>query len=222
MSEPPSEPAGDLSPSAIQLLDAAERLFAERGLDRVSLREVAVAAGQRNTSAVHYHFGNRETLLRAVAERRMRPIDVQRNRRIDEFLAGPDAADAAELVRVSARALPEVVRDAPWGRDYVLIAAQTMSNPDLRLHRLVDPSVRSGSLRAGQLLRERLRHLDDLEFQHRAGIVTYQMMFSLARWMQANGAADSANLARFDALVEHTVDFLAAGMVAPARRLNGG
>ncbi len=39
------------------LLDAAERLVADHGVDALSLRAVATAAGARNTSAAAYHFG---------------------------------------------------------------------------------------------------------------------------------------------------------------------
>ena len=51
------------------ILDAAARLFAERGVDNVSIAEIVRAAGQRNTSAVHYHFGSRDEVLRAVLAR---------------------------------------------------------------------------------------------------------------------------------------------------------
>ena len=46
------------SATAERLLLAAERLFAARGVDGVSLRQVNVEAGQRNLSAAHYHFGS--------------------------------------------------------------------------------------------------------------------------------------------------------------------
>ncbi len=48
------------------LLDAATTLFAQRGIDNVSIAEIVRTAGQRNTSAVHYHFGSRDEILRAV------------------------------------------------------------------------------------------------------------------------------------------------------------
>ena len=51
------------------LLDAAARLFAERGIDNVSMAEIVRAADQRNASAVHYHFGSRDEVLRAVLAR---------------------------------------------------------------------------------------------------------------------------------------------------------
>ena len=52
--------------TADKILDAAAKLFAERGIENVSVAEIVRAAGQRNASAVNYHFGNRNDLLHAV------------------------------------------------------------------------------------------------------------------------------------------------------------
>ena len=51
-----------------QLILAGERLFALSGLDSVSLRQINSAAGQRNSSAAHYHFGSKEALVQAIHE----------------------------------------------------------------------------------------------------------------------------------------------------------
>ena len=48
------------------MIRAGERLFGESGIDGVSLREVAAAAGQGNTSAVRYHFGSKDGLVAAI------------------------------------------------------------------------------------------------------------------------------------------------------------
>lgn len=61
-----------------QILLAAERLFAERGYDGVSLREIGVAAGSNNNSAVQYHFGTKAELVLAVCEYRLAYIDERR------------------------------------------------------------------------------------------------------------------------------------------------
>jgi len=55
--------------AADALLNAAERLFAEHGIAGVSDRKIAEAAGNSNHSAVGYHFGGRDPLLRALLER---------------------------------------------------------------------------------------------------------------------------------------------------------
>ncbi|MFI5779976.1 TetR family transcriptional regulator [Nocardia sp. NPDC051570] len=60
-----------------RLILAAERLIAERGA-AVPLRDIAAAAGQRNNSAIQYHFGSRDALIAAVVELRMATLEVRR------------------------------------------------------------------------------------------------------------------------------------------------
>ncbi len=76
-----------------RLLDAAERLVAERGVD-VPLREVALAAGQRNNSAVHYHFGSREGLLEAVLAWRLEPVNARMLAMLADLEASSDGGGA--------------------------------------------------------------------------------------------------------------------------------
>jgi AcrR family transcriptional regulator len=66
--------AGDAvapSGSALRLVLAAERLFAQHGIDGVSLRQIAVEAGSANNSAVHYHFGSKKGLIEAIFRHRL-------------------------------------------------------------------------------------------------------------------------------------------------------
>ena len=65
-------------PARQALIAAAERLFAANGVDAVPVSDVAQAAGQRNNSAVQYHFGDKQGLLRAVVEKHQARIDEQR------------------------------------------------------------------------------------------------------------------------------------------------
>lgn len=57
---------------------AAERLFAERGLDGVSLRQIGAAAGNGNHSVVQYHFGSKEQLVQAIFEYRLPHLNERR------------------------------------------------------------------------------------------------------------------------------------------------
>ena len=72
----PETPDG--SDTRDKLVAAAERLFAERGANNVSLREINRAAGQKNVAALHYHFGSRRALMLAIFERRMAGINQRR------------------------------------------------------------------------------------------------------------------------------------------------
>ncbi|MCF6470262.1 TetR/AcrR family transcriptional regulator [Nonomuraea sp. MG754425] len=83
-----AERAGDTREA---ILDAAERLFAERGVGEVSNRQIGLAAGQANNFAVGYHFGTKADLVRAVVRRYTTETE---RRRLDMLAqiqdAGPD------------------------------------------------------------------------------------------------------------------------------------
>jgi AcrR family transcriptional regulator len=67
----------ELDDTPARLVAAAERLFASGGEDSTSLRAIARAA-LANTAAVHYHFGGRDALLRAVLDRHLGPLHSRR------------------------------------------------------------------------------------------------------------------------------------------------
>jgi AcrR family transcriptional regulator len=93
-------------------LDAAEQLFAERGIEAVSLRDVCAAAGQRNHSAAQYHFGDRQGLVAAVFERRMRVVGERRHALLDALEADARAGDVDAIVRAIVVPLTEVVAES--------------------------------------------------------------------------------------------------------------
>ena len=74
--------------TALQLLLAAERLFAEHGLTGVSLRQISLEAGSSNNSAIRYHFGSKEDLLRAIFAYRLE--DLTQRRALLSARANPD------------------------------------------------------------------------------------------------------------------------------------
>lgn len=100
---------GDLA--RVALIEAAEELFAERGIESVSLRDISSAAGQRNHSAAQYHFGDRAGLVAAVFEHRMSEVNRRRHDVLDRLAAtgGADRIDA--LVDAAVRPLAEVVHE---------------------------------------------------------------------------------------------------------------
>jgi AcrR family transcriptional regulator len=69
-----------------RLLDAAERIFAERGFEGASMRAVTQAAGA-SVSAANYHFGSKEALLRATLMRCVGPLNERRLARLDALEA---------------------------------------------------------------------------------------------------------------------------------------
>ena len=66
------------------ILDAAETLFGAQGVEGVSLRSLTKAASV-NLASVHYHFGSKEAVVKAVFLRRIRPINRERVALLDEL-----------------------------------------------------------------------------------------------------------------------------------------
>ena len=110
-----------------QLIRAGEKLFARHGVHAVTVRELNEVAGQRNASALHYHFGSREGLLRAIVERHQARVDVERARRLEALDGEPDVRTLVELVLAP---LAEELRSAS-GRDYLRIVPQLLDMPGL-------------------------------------------------------------------------------------------
>jgi len=86
------------SDAAQHLKLIARRLFAERGVDGVTVREIAEAAGQRNHAAVGYHFGSKENLIREIVLDGAMLIDNRRNARLDRIEADGGPLSIAEVV----------------------------------------------------------------------------------------------------------------------------
>src|SRR5262245_15652702 len=112
------------------MIDAAERLVAERGLRSVSLREVQVAAGQRNKSAAQYHFGSLRGLIEAIVDARMSPIDARRRVLIDQLDDRGRGDDVRSLLEASIDPFAEATLGRPDSR-YARFLAQIMSDPDM-------------------------------------------------------------------------------------------
>jgi len=93
-----STSAGDDTPGRI--VDAAERLFAEHGIEGASLRAICLAAKQSNTVAVQYHFGDRMGLVDAIFAKRTPVIEKRRSELMAEARTAGTPLDIRTLVKI--------------------------------------------------------------------------------------------------------------------------
>lgn len=163
-----------------KIIAAAERLFAERGVEAVSLAEINNASEQRNRNAVQYHFGDKASLLEAIFSKHGPGIRAQRG----EILDGIESSNAFSLDDlVSALVLPvaEKLNDPDGGEAYVRINAQLAFNNAQRFYRhpdAQDPSNREERL--ARLLQQRLKHLDASVLELRLALAVDLMFHALA------------------------------------------
>ncbi|HEY6319189.1 MAG TPA: TetR family transcriptional regulator [Acidimicrobiia bacterium] len=139
------------------LVRTAERLFAERGITAVSLRQIVAAAGHKNPAAVQYHFGSKEGLLRAIVEFRAGHFNA---RRIEMLQALRDDERGDLRGVVEAVVLP-FAQDEPPGSYYVRFLAQLSAHPT-DLGRVFGSLDEDFGLSVQLLKKELDRHLDHL------------------------------------------------------------
>ena len=112
-----------------RLLDAAVLLFAERGIRGASLREINEAAGQRNTNALHYHFGDRDGLLRALTARHTTVLGERQRELYEACEASGGLGDLRALLGILQRPAAEYLIRGRVEAAWVRVAAQLLTSP---------------------------------------------------------------------------------------------
>ncbi|MCZ7537055.1 MAG: TetR/AcrR family transcriptional regulator [Acidimicrobiia bacterium] len=112
-----------------RLISAAERLFAQRGVEGVSMREINRAAAQGNASALQYHFGDRRGLLRALISKHKGGIDSRRHALLDRYEA-EGVTDLRALAAALVLPLASKLSDVDGGRAYLQVVAELVNRPD--------------------------------------------------------------------------------------------
>jgi AcrR family transcriptional regulator len=125
----------DTATTTERLITAAEALFASRGIDGVSLREINRVAGAKNASALQYHFRDRDGLLRALMAKHRRDVEARRHAMLDAYEAdGRD--DLRALAGALVRPMAAKLADPDGGREYLQILADLMNRP----RAVIDPA----------------------------------------------------------------------------------
>ncbi|MBF6423963.1 TetR/AcrR family transcriptional regulator [Nocardia cyriacigeorgica] len=121
-----SSPAGNRQGDAtrLRLIKTAERLFADQGVDAVSVRAINTAAGL-GAASVHYHFGSKDELLAAVLIELGASVRDRIRTNVDLLADAPQPPDAEALVRaVTTPYLELLQRHRTRGMRWVKIIAQ--------------------------------------------------------------------------------------------------
>ena len=200
-----------------RLVLAAERLFAEKGIDNVSLREINRVAGQKNVAALHYHFGSREVLLAAIFERRMAGINRRRIALLDGVEAEGRAGEIRPVVEAMVQPLAEQLDPAARGGSYIRFLAQAISDPGVDVGGLVRDKFDHGMARARRLARGILGHLPPELVDERMRLASGHMVHALADKARRLASGRYPDRAGATALfVANLIDSIAGALAAPA------
>jgi len=209
--------AGDASGQATRerLLDAAEMLFAERGFSAVSSRMITEEAGA-NSAAMHYHFGSKEILVRAIFERRLGPINETRERLIAEACAAQDPPDIARVL--TAFIGPTLALGGTRGEQHFrVLAGRASMDPAPEVRRTVFEFYDSVGKCFVAAMERACPHIDREELFWRLACVYGTMIYvrvDNGRLQKILG--DDLSFNNADIALKHIIPFLAAGLSIPS------
>lgn len=113
----------------VMLMEVAERLFATRGIEAVTLKEIQEAAGQSNTSVIRYHFGSRDGLIRALVSYRQASLGADRQQMLATMREQGKEADPRAVVWLLVRPLANSIAA---GEMFVAFLARLSEDPRAR------------------------------------------------------------------------------------------
>lgn len=194
-----------------RLLDAAEKLFGQNGFDATSLRDITAEA-QVNLAAVNYHFQSKESLIDAVIERRMEPVNQKRIQMLDA--AGPSPS----LEQILEAFMAAVIDQEVWPAGPLI--GRVFSNPKQFLGGVFKKHLAGLGQRFRDAIAQALPGLPQEEIQWRlhfmAGAMTHVLVFSEVLPAMSGGLCSPQDR---QALMTRLVTFLAAGFRSPAPRV---
>jgi AcrR family transcriptional regulator len=144
-----------------RILDAAEELFGERGLDRVSIRAITRQA-KVNLAAINYHFGSKDDLIAAVFERRVVPVNEARLAALDrvEKSAGKRVPKLEAILEAFIRpALQSSLKAPKGGTAFSKLFGRCLSEPSPEVEALLKSQFEPLVERLESVLRKALPHL---------------------------------------------------------------
>lgn len=112
-----------------RLLNAAEKLFAERGFDGVSVRDITSLASC-NVAAINYHFGGKDKLYLELMKGRMVTLREIRVNSINEVMKKPDTT-LEDLLRAFSWAFLNPLVDEQSGGQLMKLMMREMLDPHL-------------------------------------------------------------------------------------------
>jgi len=197
------------------LILAAERLIAEFGIDGVSLRQINTEAGQRNSSAAHYHFGSKDALIRSIYEYRLGSVNSRRQELLAEVKADGREQDVRSIVATIIQPIVDEIDGSAGGSFYIRFLSQAIGHPQATAREYFDSVLTDAAQSAYELIKSALPAVREPVLGQRFGLMWEMIIHSLAdreRFRRPGTSNDGIESERF---VNNLIDVVAGGLSAP-------
>ena len=197
-------------PARREILDAALRIFATNRISAVSMREIRLAAKQRNGGALQYHFGDMDGLLRALIEREL-PLLTDRRKALLAVAGNPGADDLWSVAAVWALPYAQLATGSERERYVVRFLSQLHDETSFSLEEIAGLVADPTTDEAFRLLRERVpAELSDEILQERVQIATNSFVHAAS--IRASGRSSKVSDEVFRTVL---VDMFLGALTAP-------
>lgn len=207
-----------------RLLDTAEQLFAQTGIEATSLRTITAEAGA-NLAAIHYHFGSKETLIQEVFARRVEPVNQERLRQLDELEAAayPNAPSLKKIIEafIYPVLLMNKVSEGDC-RPFMRLLGRVYSESE-NIQKLLFSQFKETATRFLAAIQKALPHLPKIEASWRFKFMVGAMAMTVVSHAGFEEQLGSENeMQDMEAIIEKLMAFLIGGMQAPLYQKSEG
>ena len=194
-----------------RILGAAETLFAQRGFDGASLRQLTSAAGV-NLAAVNYHFGSKEKLVEQVFRRRLDALNAQRLTALAK-VANQPGTRLEDVLDAFIRPALELSHD-DGGSLFMRVLARAFAEHDDGLRKFLSENYGHVMRQFTAEFARLLPRLSKEELYWRIDLVTGALTLAMSGFGMIQRKGDTSEHAYLEQTVQHLVRFSAAGLSA--------
>lgn len=209
---------GDETRRAIVL--AAIRVIAKNGVSGASLRAINVAAGSKNSSATHYHFGTKLAVIEAALTLLWNEVATAQQLRLDALeaqLAEGNRLAARNVLEAVYRPYFELLDQPEFGLTAAKFISRLLVESDAEIQALINRTVESQMLRVLNLLSHALPEMPPELLATRLFITVTNVIHG-AGDLTALGNSPLGDLYgdNTEKFLQHLLDYLAGAVSAPS------
>mgnify|MGYP001817052338 FL=1 len=199
-----------------RFIASAQKLLAQRGVDAVSINELTAAAGQRNRTALQYHFGDRNGLLQAIIDHHAARVTTLRSGLLAKTETGEYRTESPTAAEALIRPLVDYIAQQPDGVYYIMILSQLaiLDSPQLNPNSQARVNFQE-DLQLLSIMKDAMAHLTPSEARQRMFLATSLTFHGIADVCRACGDTPAAMRDRA-AMFAQLINAVNAILAAPA------